>query len=226
MKQLRRLAATGMITALGTLLIGLSASSLSAGDEPVAISHAAIENGGGCLVDQAALEDLKKRKAELDAREQALAAKEAELAAAQRDAEEQLKKIQAVRDSIAASQELAKSENQEKVAKLVSTFEGMSPKAAAKLMSEIDESLAVATMAQISTQKLSKIMNVMEPERASRLSELLAGVARAKELSSASRDAAVAANSTKGGGITDGNVNNQHNTDAAVQRGPGSQKGK
>src|SRR6185437_3882333 len=86
----------------------------------------------------------------------------------------------------------------EKVAKVVATLEGMSPKAAAQMLTDLDDGLAVSAIAQMSTTKLSKVMNALDPKRAARLTELLAGVVRAKN-DSASNDAAAATTIAKGG---------------------------
>lgn len=134
----------------------------------------------GCLADPAAVDDLRHRREELDAREKELKAKEAELKARAGALEEELQKIGAVREDVEKIETARKTENSEKVAKLVDTFETMSPKAASALMATLDESLAVAAMTKISTPKLAKIMNSMDPQKSARLSELLAGVVRAK----------------------------------------------
>jgi flagellar motility protein MotE (MotC chaperone) len=134
----------------------------------------------GCLADPAAVEDLQRRRDELDARDKDLKTRETELKARERALEEELQKIAAVREDIEKIEGARKKESSDKVAKLVETFETMSPKAASALMTTLDESLAVAAMAKISTAKLARIMNSMEPRKSARLSELLAGVVRTR----------------------------------------------
>jgi len=56
----------------------------------------------------------------------------------------------------------------------VETVEKMSPKNAAKLLASIDERLAVTAMQRINTPTLAKIMNSMEPQKLSQLTELMA----------------------------------------------------
>jgi len=167
-------------------------------------------NSDGCLPDANVVADLRRRKEELEQKQKELVAKETELKAKEQALNEEFKKIDLVREDISKVDGARKKENDEKVNKLVETFETMSPKAAALLVASVDESLAVAAMAKMSTPKLAKIMNVMEPKRSSRLTELLAGVVRARipaqSKGSSSDDEAVttpaaktAAESTKGG---------------------------
>jgi flagellar motility protein MotE (MotC chaperone) len=165
-----------------------------------------------CLVDASAAEDLQRRRTELDAREKELKAHEAELQARERALEEELKKIAAVREDVEKIESARNRESSEKVSKLVETFETMSPKAASAVMATLDESLAVATMSRISTPKLAKIMNAMEPRKSARLSELLAGVVRARSAISASTGAAVATTQSAKGGDNRNGQNFKHDS--------------
>jgi flagellar motility protein MotE (MotC chaperone) len=128
----------------------------------------------GCLP-KSALEDIAKRKKELDDREARLTARDQELSAREKAAQDELKKIQAVRSEIEQVQGAKQKENEEKIARIVELLEGMTPKAASQLVATYDERLAVVAMSRMSTQKLSKILNLMEPKRSVRLMELLAG---------------------------------------------------
>jgi flagellar motility protein MotE (MotC chaperone) len=133
-----------------------------------------------CLVDPVVLADIRKAREELEAKAKRLADKEAELKARERAMEEELKKIQEVRDDVTKMEALHKEEAEEKVNKLVETFETMNPKSVAQVLVSVDERLAVAAASKISTAKLAKVMNLMEPSRSSRLSELLAGIVHAR----------------------------------------------
>jgi flagellar motility protein MotE (MotC chaperone) len=118
--------------------------------------------------------ELKRRREEADAREKALDAREQELKARETALDSEMKKLQSIRDDIAKVDESRGKENDARVAKIVETVETMSPKAAAPL--------------------LAKIMNVMEPHKSARLSELLAGVVRAKSTESERAPAHIASN--------------------------------
>ncbi|OFZ21040.1 MAG: hypothetical protein A2X94_06830 [Bdellovibrionales bacterium GWB1_55_8] len=152
---------------------------------------------GACLTDPSVIEDLRKQREALQVRERNLVAKEAEFKAREDAIAEELKKFDGIRKELAKVQESRKSENDERVNKLVETFETMSPKAASQLLTSLDETLAVSAMSRISTQRLAKIMNLMDPAKSSRLTELLAGVVRANDSApkergtDASSDAAV-----------------------------------
>jgi flagellar motility protein MotE (MotC chaperone) len=168
-------------------------------------------SSGGCLTDPLAIEDLKHRREELETKQKELATKEADLKAREAAISDELKKLQQVRDDIAKIDTAGKILNDEKVSKLVETLETMTPKAASPLLTNIDESLAVAAMARMATPKLAKVLNIMEPGKASRLSELLAGVVRARNLIQASNGASAATiQSEKGGDNTNGQNNEQH----------------
>ncbi len=145
----------------------------------------------GCIADAAAIEDLQMRKQEIESKLKDISVKEAELKSRETALSEELKKIQAIRDDIKKTNVIKTKENESKVSKLVETFETMSPKAAAELLSTLDESLAVAAVGRISTQRLAKIMNIMKPGDSTRLSESLVGVARTNNMT-ASSDAAEA----------------------------------
>ena len=175
----------------------------------------------GCLLSESALEDLKQRRLELDAREHALATQETELKAGKAALEEELKKISSVRDAIVKLQTLHKKDQEEKVAKLVEAFETMSPKASSQLLSGVDEVLAVEAMGKISTQKLAKIMNVMETRALTRLTERMAGVTQATKKLASNGALEVTDQSRKGGDQYDG----QNHASTAVSREPARETG-
>lgn len=190
-------------------------------------------NPDACLVDQTALEDLKKRRAELEKKNKELVERENELKSRERAVEEQIKKMEEVRDQITQGDNLKKKENQEKIAKIVETIESMSPKAAALLIASIDEPLAIAAITQVSTPKLAKMMNIMEPARAFRLTELLAGVTRAKRPTSpvVKIDVAAVTKAEKGGEIdnannTESKTNTKGSSSGEKSREPASNAGR
>lgn len=153
-----------------------------------------------CITDPVIIEDLRARREELELRERDLTAKETELVAKTRALDEEIKRLEEIREQIAKVEAAQAKDNEEKVAKVVETLEGMSPKTAAQLFSQLDDGVAVTAMLRMSSAKLSKIMNQLDSARASKLTELLAGVSRAKKQPSASNGAA-ATRETKGGEI-------------------------
>jgi flagellar motility protein MotE (MotC chaperone) len=169
------------------------------------------EQASNCIVDPSALEDMKLKREEMVNRTREIEERDAELAAREKALNEELAKLQEIRAQITAQEQINSKQNEEKVAKLVETLEAMSGKAAAQLISTMDETLAVAAITRLSTPKLAKIMNTMEAGRSSRLVETMAGVVRARKSESASSGAAAttrapsqAAGSEKGGTKNDG----------------------
>lgn len=146
-----------------------------------AVSSAPVVNSGSdreaCLT-QSAIDDLRSAREKVEQKEKELAARELELKALETAAQEELQKLQQARADILKMDELRKKENEGKVAKIVATVETMSPKSAAQLIAALDEPLATIAIQKMDTVKLAKIMNVMEPGKSSRLTELLAGVNR------------------------------------------------
>lgn len=147
------------------------------------------------------VDDLNKRRDQIEAKEKELQTKELELKAREQAMAEELKKIEATRDDIAKIDHIRRKENEDKVTKLVETFQTMSARACSRIMSDLDETLAVATMSKMDTEKLAKVLNVMDPKKSSRLTELLAGVVHARKIASVSKNDAdeTTSQSAKGG---------------------------
>jgi len=170
-----------------------------------------------CVSDPTVIDDLKKRREEIDSAKKELASKESELKAREQALNEELKKLELARDEISQIDASRKKENEERVSKLVETIQSMSPKAGALLLAELDESLAVSAIYRMDTPKLAKIMSKMEPGKSSRLSEIMAGVVRAKRGSArTSNDVpATTLSSAKGGDRNNGQ--NEHNDQRSGQ---------
>ncbi len=123
-----------------------------------------------------ASEDIKKTKEDLQAKQKKLDERELEIKAREKAVNDELKKLEALRDDLTKTYEQKQNAKNEKVAKLIQTYLTMSPKSVAKVIGTLDNDLAVAVMSQMETQSLGKIMNLMDPKRSSELSELMAGV--------------------------------------------------
>lgn len=184
-----------------------------------------ITDVSSCLSDPIVLDEIKKKHEEIDKKWKDLEAHEAELKARESALNDELKKLQTVRDEIAKIETDHLEANQEKVAKVVETLENMNPKASSQMLSTMDEHLAVMAMEQMSTAKLAKAMNIMEPARATKLTELLAGVVRAKHTSSsglmtASNDAAETSLASEKSGAQKGEINNDQQSEQIISSGP------
>lgn len=131
----------------------------------------AVHATNGCLVSESAIADMETREERVQEAEAAVAKKETELKALQIAIQEQLSQLDEAKKQIQGikHQEIAK--NEEKVKKLIDTFETMSPKAAAQVVAKVDEEIAVTTLARLSTIKAGKILAAMDPSKSARLSE-------------------------------------------------------
>jgi len=130
----------------------------------------------GSLPSPTAIADVKKQREMLGRREKELESREEELKKKEQAIASELAKLEELRNGISRLDETRRKENEEKVAKLVETLETMSPKAASQLIAGIDEALAVSAITKMTTPKLAKIMNIMDPTKSSRLTELMSGV--------------------------------------------------
>lgn|GEM_PF-2520859 len=137
---------------------------------------AGLEEAPQCLTDENAIADIKRRHEELDLRQKGLESRATELDIKEKALVEQLAKIEAVRADIQKTEELRSKEQGAKVGKVVDTFETMTPKSVSAMLAAMDESLAVEAMNRMTTPKLAKVLNLMEPAKSSRLTELLVGM--------------------------------------------------
>ena len=156
-------------------------------------------NKSTCLLDENSIRDFMKKKKELAIQTQELKKKESDLIAKDKALKEELARIEAVRDEIKQLNQLASAQNEERLSKLVETFESMSPKSAAQVISNIDEFLAVEALRRTSSAKLGKILSALDTKKSAVLTERLAGVVRAPKHESTSNDVAETTIRVKGG---------------------------
>jgi flagellar motility protein MotE (MotC chaperone) len=187
---------------------------------------------GACLSDPSVLDEIRAQRESLAKAQKELAAKEQELKDREKALAEEIRKVQAIRDDINKTDELRKKQNESKVAKVIETLETMSPKASAKMLAELDDALAVEVLVKMDTAKLAKIMNLLDPKRASALTEMLAGVTRARAATSSQHASLASAEAVtgrdgvrtnpnqKGGENNDGQ--NQDNSNNSSSRKPSS----
>lgn len=176
----------------------------------------------GCLVDESAIEDIQNARREISSREQAVKKLELEIQAKEKALKEELARIEAVKEEIKQLNQVTVSQNEEKIAKLVETFESMSPKSAAQVVANIDENLAVESMKRLSSGKLGKILSALDPKKSAVLTERMAGVVRAPNRETASKapvvttaalDGAAATALSVKGGEENGNRKQQSTSD-------------
>lgn len=151
------------------------------GEAPKEAAAPVAEKGpNSCLTDIEVIRELKARRDALEAKEKQLDTLRDELKQREALTVEELKKLEAARAELLKIEGAQKSDAEQKVSKLVETLELMPPKASAKVITELEDTLAVATMSRISNLKLAKIMAAMDPKRSSALSQLMAKGKKAK----------------------------------------------
>jgi flagellar motility protein MotE (MotC chaperone) len=127
-----------------------------------------------CLVSEEVIADLDAREAKLKEREEALQEREAELTAQRAVIQEELAKLEGKKSEVQGARQKELAQREEQVNKLMETFEGMSPKAAAQVLGGVEDNLAVLALGRLSSVKAGKILANLKPEKSARLSELMA----------------------------------------------------
>lgn len=126
--------------------------------------------------------EIDRRREEILNRERELAEYEKKLKDREAALDAKVKDLEKLRLAISGDLEAQKKNNDEKVMKMVTVFETMSPKAASQVLETTEDQLAVEVLKKMDTKKISKIMNVMDKSRSARLSEMLTGYQKADVL--------------------------------------------
>lgn len=146
-----------------------------------------------CLVSEELIQDMELREQKISEKEQALLEKEKELEAQKLAISDEMKKLEEQRAELQGVRGKEMAAREEQLGKLIDAFETMSPKAAAQVISKVDEELATIALSRVTTQKAAKILAAMDVSKSSRLSEMIAfgasGKPKGKEKNSASADA-------------------------------------
>jgi flagellar motility protein MotE (MotC chaperone) len=127
-----------------------------------------------CIASEEVIADLEAREEKLKQREEALKEHEKEVAAQEASVKEEVSKIEQKRADLQSTHEKELAAHEEQVNKLIETFEGMSPKAAAGVMAGIDDELAVLALGKLTSVKAGKILANLKPEKSAHLSEMMA----------------------------------------------------
>lgn len=117
---------------------------------------------------------LAERRAALDQREQDLAARAALLAAAEQRLAEEAAAVQAEIAELTQLRDARNEEANEETAALISAYEKMRAKDAARIFDELDEAILLPVAAGMRSQTLAGVLAEMRPERARALTALLA----------------------------------------------------
>ena len=127
-----------------------------------------------CLASEEIIQDIQIREQKLKEQETQMVERSKELDAQKKIIAEEMAKLDTARGEIQGVHDKALAEREEKVNKLIETFETMSPKAAAGVINGVDDELAVMALAKLSTTKAGKILANLNPSKSAKLSQLMA----------------------------------------------------
>jgi flagellar motility protein MotE (MotC chaperone) len=132
-------------------------------------------NGGSSPAERAILERLGERRQELDARARELEIRENLLKSAEKRLDGRASELKGMESELGVGDQ-KKAENEAvRLKGLVTMYENMKPKDAAKIFDRLEMSVLIAVVSQINPRKMSDIMAQMQPDNAERLTVALAG---------------------------------------------------
>jgi flagellar motility protein MotE (MotC chaperone) len=138
------------------------------------------EAGSASAVD--VLTNLSHRRAELDAREQALATRENLIAAAAKRVEERISDLKAMQTKLQMLLGQRDVAEQKQFDQLVKSYTSMRPKDAARIFDSLNETVLVPVAAAMKADVLGAILAQMQPEQAQKLTVKLADRLNAKQI--------------------------------------------
>lgn len=115
------------------------------------------------------LEDLGKRREQLDSREKAMDTREAMMKAAEKQIDNKITEMAALKDQIEKLLGQQETEENGKIESLVKIYAGMKPKDAAAIFDQMDMSVLLQVIAKMPERKSSAIMAVMDRSKANEL---------------------------------------------------------
>ncbi len=127
-----------------------------------------------CLASEEVIADLEAREKKLQEKEELIKEREKEIAAQESAVKEELSKLDGKKAEIQNGRQKEMAAREEQVNKLMETFEGMSPKAAAQVLNGVEDELAVMALGRLTSLKAGKILGNLKPEKSARLSEIMA----------------------------------------------------
>jgi flagellar motility protein MotE (MotC chaperone) len=122
-----------------------------------------------------AIQELERRKQELDTKERELNERAQALEIQEKLLKEKIGKMEELQTKMGERLEKFKSENEGKVSKLVTMVETMKPQSAAEYVENLDPDLAVEILSRINVTRAAKVMNLVDKKKGARLSELYTG---------------------------------------------------
>jgi flagellar motility protein MotE (MotC chaperone) len=124
--------------------------------------------------ERAILERLQARRQELETRQREIDIRESLLKAAEKRIESKVEEMKGLESRAAAANEQKAEAENARFKGIVTMYEAMKPKDAAKVFDRLDMAVLLEIASQIAPRKMSDIMGVMQPDVAERLTVELA----------------------------------------------------
>jgi flagellar motility protein MotE (MotC chaperone) len=124
--------------------------------------------------ERAILERLQSRRQELDARAREIDIRESLLKAAEKRIESRVEEMKAVESRISTASEQKTEADAARFKGIITMYEGMKPKDAAKVFDRLEMSVLIEIASHIAPRKMSDILGLMTTEAAERLTVELA----------------------------------------------------
>lgn len=119
-------------------------------------------------------EDLKKRRKALEEKEKQLATREALLKAGERELDQKYRELTVLKKEIEGLLQKQSEEEQGRIKSLVTIYENMKPKEAARVFDTLDMDVLVSILSRMAERKASPVLAEMNPERARAVTIILA----------------------------------------------------
>src|SRR6201991_527596 len=138
--------------------------------------------------ERAILERLQSRRLELEARAREIDIRESLLKAAEKRIESKVEELKAVESRITAATQQKSDADAARFKGIITMYEGMKPKDAAKVFDRLEMPVLIEIASQIAPRKMSDIMGLMQTDAAERLTVELARRATGDNGASASAE--------------------------------------
>jgi flagellar motility protein MotE (MotC chaperone) len=138
--------------------------------------------------EKAVLERLQARRQELDARAREIDIRESLLKAAEKRIDSRVEELKSAESRITTQTEQKTEADNARFKGIVTMYEGMKPKDAAKVFDRLEMPVLIEIASQIAPRKMSDILGLMSPEAAERLTVELAHRAGGDKSATATAD--------------------------------------
>lgn len=119
-------------------------------------------------------QDLSERRKALEEKEKQIAAREALLKAGERELDQKFRELTVLKKEIEGLLQQQSDEEQARIKSLVTIYENMKPKEAARVFDTLDMDVLVSIISRMAERKVSPVLAEMNPERARAVTIILA----------------------------------------------------